>query len=461
MSSSISAPAQGAASSRLYRALWRWHFFAGLFVVPFLLMLTLTGLVMMVYANQSNEKGWVPDVAVGSAALPVSAQAEAALSAVPGGQLQTYIAPQAADRPAFFDISAQGKSWMVAVDPYSAKVLERIDPASTVRAIAEDIHGTLLIGDVGDRLIETAASLTVILIATGIYLWWPRQGGLLPALLPDMSLRGRGFWRELHKAIGVWTALILLLFTLSGLAWAGIWGDRYAKPWGGFPATKWDNVPLSHKTHASLNHTAVHEVPWTLESTPLPASGSLAGKAAVPQPVTLDGVARWAAQQGFTGQYKLSVPTDEAGVFTIAYDARNQDSALPSGDRFVHIDQYTGHALADVRFADYPFLGKVLAWGIALHKGMAGWVNFAFNLVYLALTLLLCVSGILMWWKRRPVGSLGAPQLPKNFRLTTGVALGAIGLGLMFPLGGAAIVVFAVIDYLAHRGDGPVSAQPT
>lgn len=30
-----------------YRAAWRWHFYAGVFVTPFLLLLTLTGLVML------------------------------------------------------------------------------------------------------------------------------------------------------------------------------------------------------------------------------------------------------------------------------------------------------------------------------------------------------------------------------------------------------------------------------
>ena len=32
-----------AANSRLYRAVWRWHFYAGLYVIPFLLMLAVTG----------------------------------------------------------------------------------------------------------------------------------------------------------------------------------------------------------------------------------------------------------------------------------------------------------------------------------------------------------------------------------------------------------------------------------
>jgi uncharacterized iron-regulated membrane protein len=92
---------------------------------------------------------------------------------------------------------------------------------------------------------------------------------------------------------------------------------------------------------------------------------------------------------------------------------------------------------------------------------MVGWLNFAFNLVYLTLTMMLCISGVVMWWRRRPAGSLAAPSMPKDFRLTAGVAVGALALGLLFPMGGAAIVLFALLDYVAHRGDGPVSPQTT
>lgn len=36
------APAQSS-SVNLYRAVWRWHFYAGLFVLPFLISLAVTG----------------------------------------------------------------------------------------------------------------------------------------------------------------------------------------------------------------------------------------------------------------------------------------------------------------------------------------------------------------------------------------------------------------------------------
>lgn len=38
---------RSSASATLYRAVWRWHFYAGLYVVPFLVMLAVTGLMML------------------------------------------------------------------------------------------------------------------------------------------------------------------------------------------------------------------------------------------------------------------------------------------------------------------------------------------------------------------------------------------------------------------------------
>jgi uncharacterized iron-regulated membrane protein len=438
-------------STAFYRAVWRWHFYAGLYVIPFLLMLAITGGFMMIYSSVGNELGIAPNVVVQGEAKPISAQAKAALASVPDGKFSTYIAPSAINRPAYFEVSKGDAVFAVAVDPYSGTVLDSHDERSTYRALAEKIHGTFLIGDLGDRLIEIAASLTMVLVATGLYMWWPRNGGFLSALVPNLSTRGRFFWKEMHKATGVWISIFLALFMLTGLAWTGVWGDKFAKPWSTFPTNKWDNVPLSDLTHASLNHDILHEVPWGLEMTPLPASGSNAGVAAVPQPVVLDSVVQWATANGFAGQYRVAGPADEKGVYTVSIDGRNQDGANPSSDRFVHIDRYTGNILADVRFADYTIGGKAMAWGIALHKGMGGAWNFVFNLVYLALVIFLCVSGVVMWWKRRPQGQFAAPLYPREFKLTIGVAAIAVVLGIAFPLGGLAIACFAVIDYLLPK----------
>jgi uncharacterized iron-regulated membrane protein len=453
MSTFTAVPEGQAASSRFYRAVWRWHFYAGLIVVPFLLMLALTGAFMMIYSDVTNELGWAPNVAVEGKTLPVSAQAKAAVAAVSEGKLLTYIAPRAAEKPAYFEVGQGDVTFAVAVDPFTGKILANNDERSTWRNKAEKIHDSVMLGTFGRYVVEAAASLIFILLATGLYLWWPRDKGLAGLFIPDLSRKGRALWRELHGSLGLWSSVVLALFLLSGLAWTDVWGGKMVQPWSSFPANKWDNVPLSDLTHKSLNHSPdyLREIPWGLEQTPLPASGSQAGVPAVEGDVALDGVAQWALANGFAGQFRIAVPGDEKGVFTVSIDGRNQDSPSPSGDRFVHIDQYTGNVLADVHYADYKPLGKVMAWGIGLHKGITGRVNFVFNLVYLGLVVFICVSGVVMWWKRRPAGQLAAPLYPKGYQLTFGVAAIALVLGLAFPLGGLTIAAFAIIDFFLPK----------
>jgi uncharacterized iron-regulated membrane protein len=40
-------PVRTTAQSAFYRTVWRWHFYAGLFVMPFILLLSLTGSVFL------------------------------------------------------------------------------------------------------------------------------------------------------------------------------------------------------------------------------------------------------------------------------------------------------------------------------------------------------------------------------------------------------------------------------
>ncbi len=46
MSLAQTAPARASTRS-FYFAAWRWHFYAGLYVAPFLAMLAITGLIML------------------------------------------------------------------------------------------------------------------------------------------------------------------------------------------------------------------------------------------------------------------------------------------------------------------------------------------------------------------------------------------------------------------------------
>lgn len=199
-----------------------------------------------------------------------------------------------------------------------------------------------------------------------------------------------------------------------------------------------------------MNPGALKEVPWTLEQTLMPASGSNAGVAGLPEgvPVVLESVVALGRAIGFEGRFQVAAPADEKGVWTLSRDSMSYDSTDPTSDRTVHVDQYTGKILAEAAFADYPLAGKAMAVGIALHEGQMGWWNVALNFIFTLSVLFISISGVVMWWMRRPAGQLGSPRYMRDFRIPAAVlGIGAV-VGVLFPLGGLAILCFAAIDYL-------------
>ncbi len=210
---------------------WRWHFYAGLFVLPFVFLLAASGLAMLVSEPLDRYlQGDLLEVAPRGNALPLSEQAAAVAAAYPDSELTTFRVAASTDESTRVDVSpkhahaehgshGESQAITVLVDPYTAEVLGELDANRTLYAWAKALHGTLLLGTFGDYVIEIAAGFDVLLIASGLYLWWPRDGTRLrQALLPAVATAGPRRWRNLHAAIGAWAAPFLLFFFLSGLA---------------------------------------------------------------------------------------------------------------------------------------------------------------------------------------------------------------------------------------------------
>ncbi|MDP0929736.1 PepSY domain-containing protein [Paracoccus onubensis] len=448
VTSGAHAPAAGRAANAYYFIAWRWHFYAGLYVIPFLLMLATTGLVMLWISWGAGLGAERMAVTPGGTPLPVSELQAAAEAVAPGGRAVQYVAPLAPDRVASFAVETESGTIGIALDPYSGKVMHEFPWRAGWYDFASNIHGSLMLGTLGDRLIEIAASLAILLVATGLYLHWPRGGtGWREIFLLRLSARGRSFWKSLHGTLGVWISLMLVVFLLSGLSWSGIWGERIVQAWNSFPAEKMA-APLSDATHAAMNHDGAHEVPWGLEQTPMPRSGSLAGSSAVTGHVDIDGVAEFARELGFVGRFQISLPGDETGVWTVSHDSMSNDGPNPAADQTIHIDQYTGNVLADVRYSDYSPYARAMAWGIAFHEGDMGVWNLVLNTVFCLSVILVSLSGLIMWWKRRPSDRtrLAAPPKPRDLPLWKGAAALVVTLGVLFPMGGLAILAVLIMD---------------
>lgn len=435
----------------LYRTIWRWHFWAGLIVAPFLLILSATGAIYLF--NDEINDAFYPElrlVAPSDRAVPVSAMIRAALAAHAGAVSRVDL-PAAPGRAAtVFVTPDQGDPLRVHVDPGTGRVLGHIVYADTLVGWADTMHGSLLLGTFGDRVVELAACWALVLIVTGLFLWWPRgRWRAAGTLWPRLGASGRGWWRALHGPVGLWSAALIAFLIVTGLPWAGVSGDLLQRA----SAAAGVGYPASFRTHNTPGSvpmkTALGEAPWTLEAAPMPRSHAGHAGHEAPAPTDdeaaiagADRVAALLAARGLSGGYRLFLPDGAGGVYT-AYTYPDQ----PEAQRTVYVDRYSFQPIgAEVRFADYGLVGRATELGVQIHMGnYFGRANQILMLLPCIAIWLLAISGVAMWWKRRPAGRFGAPPPLSGTRVTGAMAALAVA-GVLLPLFGASLIALAMID---------------
>lgn len=426
--------------AHVYRAVWRWHFYAGLFSLPFLILLAVTGgLYLFKDEIDLARHGDLLTVAVPEAPQPWSALVAAALSAQPGTAAKLVL-PAAPGRSLEVQIDdADGTRQSVYVDPGSGAVLGAIPSDEKLMQVVRKLHSLAFFGDIPNRVIEIVGGWTVVLVVTGIYLWWPRG---------DHALRIRGtpggrlFWRDLHAVTGLFASGFILFLAVTGMPWSGVFGDLLnlgvTAAGQGYPLYLWDATPTS-----TVPLGADGPVAWTLEQSPVPRSGTAPSAAAAP--VGIDRAVSIAMAAGIAPGFTLVLPKAPDGVYTATIFPDDI-----TAQRAIHIDRYSGAVIADVGFADYGFGAKAIEFGTNVHVGQEfGPLNQMLMLFTCVAILGLAVSALVMWWKRRPAGGLAVPPLP-GARALAGVTAIVFALALIFPLTAASLAVVAILDTLFH-----------
>ncbi|HEX2525046.1 MAG TPA: PepSY domain-containing protein, partial [Geminicoccus sp.] len=245
------ATAQRPARAAIYRAVWRWHFYAGLIALPFLILLAVTG---GLYLFHDELDGWfhrdlLTVEAQTSPALQPADLTSRALAAHPGTAYK-YLPPANPKASAEVGIkSPSSEKFSVFLDPYDGRVLGTLGDQASVMWTVRQLHSLALFGTWPSYLIEIVGGWAIILVVTGFYLWWPRRrqsGGIV-------SLRGtsrqRVFWRDLHAVTGMVAGLFIGFLALTGMPWSTFWGDKslaiLTSMNQAFPAGAWGDTPTS------------------------------------------------------------------------------------------------------------------------------------------------------------------------------------------------------------------------
>lgn len=419
--------------SGAYRAVWRWHFYAGLLVLPVLCLMALTGGLYLfkpeIEAALYRDLAFVPARAESVAPAEWVASAENALH----GPARSVRVPAAPEEAVQIMVSGQSGDHTAFVDPHDGRFIGSIEGEGVMTTVKR-LHSLEILGRPFNILVEIVAGWAIILVATGIFLWWPRKRDVAVAA-PRMSPpAARPFWRDLHAVTGLYVGAIVAFLAVTGMPWSAVWGDvllgQMRASGLGRPA-----APVASEWLHAHGADAPAGTGWTMEGVVLSAPS------ADESATGLNGVIRTAEARGMERPYTVSLPSSPDAAFTVS---RETQAAEEARSLFIAPN---AQVMADYVWSDFGVGARAFEWGIAVHQGTQyGWANRILMLIGCIGIWLLSISAVVMWWKRRPARQLGAPKAPPGPRVRAAVLGIVLPLALLYPLTGLSLLAAIAID---------------
>lgn len=418
--------------------LWRWHFFAGIIICPFLILLSITGSIYLFKAEleQWEERGINARSKHNATMATTEPIGEAALlqnviDEYPAATFVRLTLAKQGDSTVEFDIlpraimhHPQGQSehahheilstekLTIWVDRYSGEILEVKVSEDRFLNIVKKLHSELLLGNTASYIIELVASWAIVLLISGMILWFYKGSSnnqkieIKPSkqiFLPQLKTNGRFNFRTVHAVVGLYISVPLMLMLLTGLPWTQLWGNGFKEikefaGWSG-PKQEWfvtlksakPELPedelweISDKQKGMVNQSWVRNEQLTY---------------------SLTDIARKKEVQALEHPIYISPPKPDNGVWTVRSMPQDRAKRVT-----LHFDQYSAEKLLRIGFEDNHPVQRFVSHGISLHEGaLFGTFNKVLVLITALSTVILCVLGLITWLKRRAANSLGIPR---------------------------------------------------
>ena len=350
------------------RAFLLVHSWAGLIAGVYVLVISVTGaaLVFRIDLQRASHPHLFTARTAGALADPVTIM-ESVSRAYPGHNLSGVDAPTTA-RPTYLAyVTTPGQFATVLIDPVSAEVLGELPENSLVRTL-QDLHYDLLAGRTGRTVNGLGAAAVLVMGITGACIWWPGRKTWRRGFTIDFSRRGPWFWWEMHRAIGVWSVLLILMWAITGMYFA-------------FPS-------FARSLITSVSPLTPNRVP---------ASSAPVAGAAAPSWREMIAIAQREHPGGHVARVVL--PFGDRGAFLVMFADRSPTPAFAELES-VYLDRLSGARLRTDLTS--PTIGDtIVRWMAPAHVGSFGGLPiriawFGFGLM----PALLFVTGFAVWWIR-------------------------------------------------------------
>ncbi len=353
---------------RLRPALFKIHLWLGLSAGIFIVLLGITGSVIAFepeIMHALHPHLWYVTSPPGARPLTLAQIGAAVRQAFPDDTISGY---QVATNPGLSDQVGLSRS-LVFVNPYSGAILgQQQFGGPDLLNIIHQLHTHLLfrgLGDLGGKVVSSAALVLFVMLVSGLYLWWPLKR-------IRISWRGAGArrsWFDIHNTIGVVSLVVLLALCATGIA---IGFERtstklFFKMTGSQPARRPDlHIPIPAATAVQIGPDSVLAI----------ARAALPGAA----------------------PFEVDIPARDTAYFV---RARYPEDLTPGGRSQVVIDSYTGRVLFAQSSRTAPGGTRMVIANRAIHTGDIGGIPGKIIVSVASLGLVFqVITGLLMWIRR-------------------------------------------------------------
>ena len=396
----------------------RVHMWAAFIASPFAIVAVLTGLFYLATPQIEHWLyGSLEHVVPEGRPHPLDELVAAAVQQAPiGAQLNSvFISPSDDTSVKVLFTLPKAKQITLYVNPYTAKVIGILAEEDRFSVWAKKLHSRLLQGESWRWMIELAASWLLVMLFTGVYLWWPFAGN---SALPTSKVKPGYQWSRWHGFVGVALCALTFIMLSTGITWSKYAGSqvRALRDYVG------QAPPQAPNNLSSALKFGVDMMSW---QTAFNTARRLTPNVAM----------------------QLTPPTSETGVWRVV----SADKSKPLRKFELVMDAYTGAPLYFAGWRQLTVFAKATAVGIPFHRGELGLWNQGLLMVFALGLSFSIVSGWCSYFARLrqakvrlPVVLPGALQaIPMSIWL-----LGVVLVVLLPLLAISAMLVLLIEGYL-------------
>lgn len=255
----------------------------------------------------------------------------------------------------------------VFINPHTGEIMEVYFHRESFFFKVMNLHRWMLGGETGKWIVGTSTLLFLIILITGIILWWPKNMAMLRQRLKWKT--GTGWKRmnyDYHVIFGFYTSLFLFILAGTGLAWSFEWFNKGI---------------------------------YTLTGTQMVKSPHITVQPGQTPPGPIAAAVQLVKQQVTAPYYQVTLPNSPEKPLSIA--ALQPDYRTEVERDIYNVNPYTNQMVSLEKFADKNAGQKIRAQFKPVHTASVfGQTSKFIGFAVCLLGTFFPLSGIIIWWNR-------------------------------------------------------------